>query len=124
MNSGSCAYAERTLDVRLTFGVQLPDVKEAYAIEIRRGVAQFHEGLPAKVDILLEIDRSTLEGILLGEIDIAGKTGSHPYTPLVGLFASIESGRARLVDGTADDFKQFLSYFDPPSKDRIPLTVR
>ncbi len=116
--------AEKTLDVNMTFGIRLPDVKEAYGLEIRRGVAQFHEGRPEDVDVLLEITRSALESILLGEVEVAGKTGGHPYTPQAGLEAKIISGEAKIVRGNPEDLTRFLGYFDPPSTKPIPLTVR
>ncbi len=77
-----------------------------------------------QVNVLLELDRSVLENILLGQVDVAGKTGAHPYTPQAGLIASFESGDVRLVRGTPEDFKKFFSYFDSPSQEPIPLTIR
>jgi len=116
--------AEKTLDVNMTFGIRLPDIGEAYGLEIRRGVAQFHETLPEDADVLLELDRSLLESILLGELDLAGKTGIHPYTPQLGLISTLESGKAKITRGTPDDLKRFFSYFDPLSHEPIPLTIR
>ncbi len=108
----------------MTFGIRLPDIDEGFGLEIRRGVAQFHKAVPENVDVLLEINRSVLESILLGEVELVGKTGVHPYTPQAGLIASFESGDARLIRGTPEDFTRFFSYFDPPSRDPIPLSVR
>ena len=65
-----------------------------------------------------------LDNILLGQVEIAGKTGAHPYTPQAGLIASFESGNARLVRGKPEDLKKFFSYFDSPSQEPIPLTTR
>ncbi len=116
--------AEKTLDVHMTFGVRLPDVNEGYGLEIRRGVAQFHGSLPDEVDVLLELDRSTLENILLGEVEGVGIDGVHPGTPQAALIASLDSGSARLVRGTPEDFQRFFSYFDLLSREPIALTVR
>ena len=116
--------AEKTLDVHMTFGVRLPDVNEGYGLEIRRGVAQFHGSLPDEVDVLLELDRSTLENILLGEVEGVGIDGVHQGTPQAALIASLDSGSARLVRGTPEDFQRFFSYFDPLSREPIALTVR
>ncbi len=116
--------AEKTLDVNMTLGVRLPDIGEAYGLQIRRGVAQFHETLPDDVDVMLELDRSVLESILLGQVDVAGKTGAHPYTPQAGLIATLESGKAKIARGTPEDLKRFFSYFDPPSQESILLTIR
>ena len=116
--------AEKTLDVNMTFGIRLPDVNEAYGLEIRRGVAQFHEELPDNVDVLLEINRSVLENILLGQVEFAGKTGAHPYTPQAGMISALESGKAKIVRGKPEDLKRFFSYFDQPSTEPILLTIR
>ncbi len=116
--------AEKTLNVNMTLGVRLPDIGEAYGLQIRRGVAQFHETLPDAVDVLLELDRSVLENILLGQVKGVGIDGVHLYTPQAGLIASLESGDARLVRGTPQNLKKFFSYFDPPSREPIPLTIR
>jgi len=114
--------AETTLNVNMIFGVSLPDVKEQFGLEIRRGVAQFYEYIPENADVVLELDRSTLENILLGQIESAGVDGV--YTPQAGLVASFKSGDARLVRGTPEDFEIFFSYFDPLSQQPISLTVR
>ena len=116
--------AEKTLDVQMTFGIRLPDIDEHYGLEIRRGVAQFHESLPESADVVLELNRSTLEKILLGQVESVGIDGVDPGTPQAGLIASFESGDATLTRGTAEDLKKFFSYFDPPSSEPIPLTVR
>jgi alkyl sulfatase BDS1-like metallo-beta-lactamase superfamily hydrolase len=116
--------AEKTLDVNMTFGIRLPDINEGFGLEIRRGVAQFHEELPDNVDVLLEINRFVLENILLGEVELVGKTGMHPYTPQAGLISALESGKARITRGKPEDLKRFFSYFDQPSTEPIPLTIR
>jgi len=114
------------LDVHITFGIRLPDVNEGFGLEIRRGVAQFHDSLPENADVVLEMNRSVLEGILLGqgEMDNQGIDPPHPDTPQSGLIAAFESGDARLVRGTPEDFKRFFSYFDPLSREPIALTIR
>ena len=116
--------AERTLDINMTFGIHLPDLDESYGLEIRRGVAQFHKTLPDNADVVLELDRSTLESILLGEVEGVGVDGVHQNTPQAALIASLQSGKARLTSGTPEDFKRFFSYFDPLSHEPIPLTIR
>jgi len=118
--------AEKTLDVRMTFGIRLPDVNEGFGLEIRRGIAQFHDSLPENADVVLEMNRSVLEKILLGqgEMDNQGIDPPHPDTPQAGLIAAFESGDARLLRGTLEDFKKFFSYFDPLSREPISLTIR
>jgi len=114
--------AEKTLDVNMTFGVRLPDVNESYGLEIRRGVAQYYDSLPENADVVLELNRTTLENILLGEVESAGIDGV--YTPQAGLVASFQSGKAKLTKGSPEDFQKFFSYFEPLSNEPIPLTIR
>ena len=64
--------AEDTLDVNMTCGFSVPDVNEGYGIEIRRGVAQFHESLPDNADVILEMDRATLDHMLVGNTEALG----------------------------------------------------
>ena len=114
--------AEKTLDVNMTFGVRLPDINESYGLEIRRGVAQFYKSLPENADVVLELNRTTLENILLGEVEDAGIDGV--YTPQAGLVASFQSGKAKLTKGSPEDFQKFFSYFEPLSKEPVSLTIR
>ncbi len=114
--------AEKTLDVKMTFGVRLPDMNEAFGLEIRRGVAQFHESVPENADLVLELNRSTLENILLGEVESAGIDGV--YTPQAGLTASFQTGKAKLTKGSPEDFQKFFSYFEPLTKEPIPITIQ
>ncbi len=114
--------AEKTLDVNMTLGVHLPDINEAFGLEIRRGVAQFYKSLPENADVVLKLNRTTLENILLGEVDSAGIDGV--YTPQAGLAASFRSGKAKLTKGSPEDFQKFFSYFEPMTKEPIPITIR
>jgi len=115
--------AEDTLDVNMTMGFRFPDVDESLGLEIRRGIAQFYEHMPDAPDVILEIDRATLIGLLLGELDFGGKTGVHPDSPQAALAALFESGDAKLTMGTPEDFAKFFSYFEPPSSEPILLTL-
>ena len=117
--------AENALDVHMTMGFSFPDVDEAFGLEIRRGVAQFHERMPDAVDVALEMDRSTLIGLLTGESDLGGSSdGVQPESPQAPLGALLESGIARLTTGTPEDFARFFSYFEPPSNEPIPITLK
>lgn len=117
--------AEETLDVHMTFGFIHPDINEEFGLEIRRGVAQFHESLPDHADVILQMDRSVLESILLGEVVMyhQGIDPPHPEAPQAALIAAFQTGKARLSLGTLKDLKKFFSYFEPPSKDPVPLTI-
>lgn len=116
--------AENTLNVHMTMGFRLPDVDEGFGLEIRRGVAQFHNSLPENADVVLEIDRSTLESLLLRDMDALGIDGVHAETSEGALMAVFQSGNARLTSGTPADMQRFFSYFDPLSSEPISITVQ
>ena len=118
--------AENTLDVNMTFGFSLPDEGKQLGLEIRRGVAQFYETMPENADVVLEMNRATLESILLGEslLNDQGIDPPSPVLPQQGLIDAFQSGKAKLLKGTMEDFQTFFGYFDPISKDPIPITIR
>ena len=108
----------------MTMGFNFPDVNEAFGLEIRRGVAQFYERMPDAADVVLEMNRATLISLLTGELDFGGKAGVQPDSPQAALGALFESGDAQLTTGTPEDFARFFSYFEPPSNEPIPITVK
>ena len=76
----------KTTDVHLTVAFRFTDTGRAYALEVRRGVAQLHESLPAQADVTLHLTVNDLHRITLrqttfadalktGEIKAEGKTG-------------------------------------------------
>ncbi len=101
--------AEKALDVHVTMGFRFPDVGEAYALEVRRGIAEFHPQLPEKVDVSITLDDAYLSDILLG----------------IGSFEEgIKSGKIQ-VDGDLNDLITFFSCFErPKSAQEIRLTLR
>jgi hypothetical protein len=78
--------------------------------------------MPDAVDVVLEMDRATLMGLILGELDLGGKE-VHPDSPQAALTALFVSGDARLTTGVPEDFTRFFSYFDTPSEEPIPITI-
>jgi alkyl sulfatase BDS1-like metallo-beta-lactamase superfamily hydrolase len=115
--------AEEVLDVNMTMGFRFPDTGEELGLEIRRGIVQFYERRPDSPDVVMEMDRATLDGLIIGELDMGGKTGVHPETPQDKLGALFDSGAARLTTGTPQAFARFFSYFEPISSDPIPITI-
>lgn len=59
---------EKSLDVEMTMGFKVSDTGEQYALEIRRGVVQFHPQLPEKTDDALVFTRDTFENMIMGEM--------------------------------------------------------
>ena len=88
--------AEQTFEVHLTMEFQIADTNEEYAIEIRRGVAQFHEYLPEKVDVKLGMSRRFLNENILNISNV--KNG-------------VDSGDIK-VEGKWTDVESFFSYFE------------
>jgi alkyl sulfatase BDS1-like metallo-beta-lactamase superfamily hydrolase len=101
--------AEQTNDVKMTMGFVFPDVNESYALEIRRGVAQFHEQMPEKTDATLTLNKGTLNRVLLQQIKFQD---------------AVIAGEIRISSGTTAVVQRFFSYFEPPLAGVIELTLR
>jgi len=99
--------AEKTFDVHMTLGFEITDAGEGYGIEIRRGVAQFHDGLPSRTDVTLVMKKSFLNNHLLNEKTVE---------------KGIESGEIS-VKGDRPDVERFFGYFE---SEAVPiwLTVK
>jgi alkyl sulfatase BDS1-like metallo-beta-lactamase superfamily hydrolase len=101
--------AEETLDIDISVGFRFPDSQETYGIELHRGVARFVESLPNKVDLMLTLDKATLDRIRLGRL-----------TMREGML----SGEVRVSDNLLAEAERFFSYFEVPSGTPIRLVVR
>lgn len=98
----------KTADVHMTVAFRFKDSGETYAVEIRRGIAQLHETMPAQADVTLTMTVNDLNRIVFrqtnfldalkaGEISAAGKPAELP---------------------------RFFGYFDPPAAEAPALTAR
>ncbi len=109
---------EKSIDVNLTMGIWLPDVRESYGLEIRRGVVQFHPRRPARADFTLVADREYLNRMLVGDIQITGEMASAiaegAPAGAVAMMAAIDSGDIKIEGGSKKDVQRFFSYFDEP----------
>ncbi len=120
---------EKSIDVNLTMGIRFPDVKESYALEIRRGIVQFHPTLPEKADFTMVTDRAYLNRILVGEIPITGEMeaaiAKGAPAGAVAIMNAIDSGDIKVEGGSKQDVQKFFSYFDEPvDVGSINLVVR
>ena len=97
----------KSADARVTVAFRLSDKGQSCALEVRRGVAQLHDPAP-NTGASIVLTSAQLYGALSGAATIAQLM----ITP--GVVA--EADRASVA--------QFFSYFDPPAKDPIALTVR
>ena len=115
---------ERTVDVNMTMGFRFPDEDKAFALEIRRGIVQFHDSIPGGADAVLEMDRAVLDSIITGGSDVghdAVVQDDIPTDPMAKLF---ESGKAKMVKGDLAELKRFLGYFDKLNKDPVPIATK
>ncbi|MGH8354304.1 MAG: alkyl/aryl-sulfatase [Pseudomonas sp.] len=98
---------DKSADVELTLGFSFPDIGEEWALEVRRGVAQLHQGIPAGNSLKLTLDKTYLDTVISGEN---------------GLLKGALLGDVK-VDGNLLEIKRFLGCFDF-SEEPIALTVR
>lgn len=64
--------AEETLDLHLVVGFRLTDSDEHLALEIRRGVVEFHANNIPQADAELVLDSALLPGLLAGQVSVEG----------------------------------------------------
>ena len=77
-------------------------------IEIRKGIAEFHQKFPEKVDATVSLNKMCLNDIMLG---------------VTTTEEAIDSGKMN-IDGLKDDVIRFFDYFDKQEKDPIYLTLK
>lgn len=106
---GNRLAAEKAMDVQMIMGFHFPDIGASYALEIRRGIAEFRPACPDRVDIAVTLDDTFLADILLG---------------LETWEKGIKSGKIQ-VDGEMTDLMKFFSCFEKPkTPEEIFLTLR
>jgi len=87
---------DKANDVQLTLGFSFPDIGEQWALEVRRGVVQLHQGIPEGTTLKLTLDKTYLDTVMSGEN---------------GLLKGALLGDVK-VDGNLLDIKTFLGCFD------------
>lgn len=98
---------DKANDVQLTLGFSFPDIGEEWALEVRRGVVQLHQGIPEGTTLKLTLDKTYLDTVMSGEN---------------GLLKGALLGDVK-VDGNLLEIKTFLGCFDF-SEEPIALTLR
>jgi alkyl sulfatase BDS1-like metallo-beta-lactamase superfamily hydrolase len=101
--------AERTLDVQMTLGIRITDLDEAYALEIRRGICEFHEKVPKGADVVIELTKADVIRVLTRQTTFA---------------ASAKDGTIEVKEGSAADVARFFDYFETPDPNAIRLIAR
>jgi alkyl sulfatase BDS1-like metallo-beta-lactamase superfamily hydrolase len=100
--------AEDVVNVRMTAGFRYTDAGEDYTIEIRRGVAEVRQGVPANPTVLVEGDRKALAELM---------------TNATTLDVAVKSGRIMLT-GSIADAERFFGYFERRYAEMPQVTVR
>jgi alkyl sulfatase BDS1-like metallo-beta-lactamase superfamily hydrolase len=98
----------KSADAHLTIAFRLTDKGEAYALEIRRGVAQLHETLPAKTDLALNLTTQQIGRLIARQATF---------------LSLLQSGEIK-AEGNVALLARFYSFFDQPPNEAPPLTAR
>jgi alkyl sulfatase BDS1-like metallo-beta-lactamase superfamily hydrolase len=98
----------KTADVHLTVGFRFTDTGRAYALEVRRGIAQLHETLPAEVDVTLNLTVNDLHRIILRQTTFVD---------------ALKAGEIK-AEGKTAELGRFFSFFDAPASEPPALTAR
>jgi len=104
--------AENTLDVSSKLSLTFTDTGEVFTFEIRRGVVQLHTVALNDAEVKVELTRTLLNELLLGDGDAA-------------MAKAVEKGDLSLAAGTPADMAKFLAYFeDPTAREDLRLIAR
>ncbi|WP_137819834.1 alkyl/aryl-sulfatase [Pseudomonas sp. 2FG] len=98
---------DKANEVNLTLGFSFPDIQEEWALEVRRGVVQLHQGIAPGTRLKLTLDKTYLDTVISGENS---------------LLKGAVLGDVQ-VDGSLLEIKTFLGCFDFADAP-IALTLR
>ena len=98
----------KTADVHATVAFRLVDSGQAYALEVRRGIAQLHESMPSFADVTLTMTTGVLNRIIFRQT-------SFPE--------ALKAGEIK-TEGKVAELARFFGYFDPPATEAPALTAR
>jgi hypothetical protein len=73
--------ADKAADTHLVVGFQFPDPQDACALEIRRGVAVFHDQLPEHTDAMITTTSGVIHQLLGGQTTPADALQAGDITP-------------------------------------------
>jgi len=99
---------EKAGDMNTTIGFRFTDIDDDNALEIRNGVAVFHESIPDQTDATIVATKTLLDLVLLGETTVADALASGELT----------------IDGDQSAVGKFFGALDPTDADPIKLVVR
>ena len=97
----------KSADAHVVVAFRVSDKAQSCGLEVRRGIAQLHDPAPANAASMV-LTSAQLYRAMSGETTLAELTKS------LGVVS----------DSDRETVTRFFSYFDPPSRDPIALTVR
>ena len=98
----------KSADAPVTMAFRFTDSGKIYAVEVRRGIAQVHESMPAKVDAILNLTTMHLHRVMARQTTFA---------------QMLQAGEIK-VEGNVATLARFNSFFDAPASEAPLLTVR
>jgi linear primary-alkylsulfatase len=99
---------EKAGDVHMTLAFRTTDTKQAYGLEIRRGIVELHRTLPAAADVTMTGEETVIRDIILQSRSMVKELA------LGGV----------QVDGGLSVLSTFFGYFDRPTGKPAPLAAR
>ena len=100
--------AEQCGEVRQLVGIAIVDTGEAHALELRRGIAEFHPELPADAVETIRLARQQLVDLFIGKRNLAN---------------IVEQADSEAITGSRDKIAAFASCFETPDRGAITLSV-
>jgi alkyl sulfatase BDS1-like metallo-beta-lactamase superfamily hydrolase len=98
----------KSAEANLTMAFRFTDTNQAYAVEVRRGIAQVHESLPKKVDATLVLTTPQLHRVMARQTTFA---------------QMLQAGEIK-AEGNVAMLARFNGFFDPPATEVPQLTIR
>ncbi len=98
----------KSADANVTMAFRFTDSGKVYAVEVRRGIAQVHETMPAKVDATLVLTTPNLHRVMARQTT----------------FAQMLQASEIKAEGNVATLAKFNSFFDPPATEVPQLTIR
>jgi alkyl sulfatase BDS1-like metallo-beta-lactamase superfamily hydrolase len=99
--------AERSANIEMTIAFTFNDLGETHALEVRRGVVEFHKDFTGTADATATMSKMVYLGVMMGQVDFVEGVSAGQIT----------------VDGNAVLVPEFYSLFDK-TVESVALTLR
>jgi alkyl sulfatase BDS1-like metallo-beta-lactamase superfamily hydrolase len=98
----------KSADARITVAFRIADANQAYAVEVRRGVAQVHESMPPKADVTLNLTMDVIQRVIARQTNFLN---------------ALRAGEIK-AEGNVALLARFYGFFDQPANEAPALTAR